>query len=107
MKFVPIISAGLGLSLTLRNGEGEAVGLISSCFVSSNRGAFCTNLQSGYLTANASVFDMKSGVNVKVDEWVDSTCKVRADADRAFRKWIKDACMREKLITAAVEFAQR
>lgn len=105
MKFDKMRKEGRGLSATLRNDSGQAVGMIHSCFVSSKRGAFSRNLEPGYLTAAAGVFDMKTGENVKVVDWSDSTCRLRVDADKAFRKWMRECGIRDKLIRAASEFA--
>lgn len=104
LKFDPVRSSGRGLSITLRKEDGEAAGLISSCFVSSNRGAFCSNLSPGYLTASASVFDLKTGKTVRVAEWTNSSCRRRVEADRAFRQWLRDENIRGRVMQAALDF---
>lgn len=104
LKFDQVRSSGRGLSITLRKEDGEPVGLISSCFVSSNRGAFCSNLSPGYLTASASVFDLKSGKTVRVAEWANSSCRRRAEADSTFRQWLRDENIRGQVMQAALDF---
>jgi len=108
MKFDKVTSVDRGLSFILRDEAGTIWGSISSCYVSSNRGAFSRNYSNGFLIMSASVFNMNAKADTPqhlkmrtIAEATDASCKRRCEADRRFRDWIKTENLREKLITEA------
>lgn len=107
MKFEPVCKQGRGLYIRLCNAQGEPVGSISSCYISSNRGPFSANLSKGYLTAKVSVFDMHTAREECVMEFENSDCRTRQEADNVVREWIRTENVREKLIAAALELARQ
>ena len=100
LRFDRIMYISRGLFLVLRDDQGKFVGAISSCFVSSNRGAFSRNLSDGYLTAQASLAD-ENGKDVVLMVMPETKCRTRAAAYKAVREWIKGASVRDALLTAA------
>ncbi len=100
-KFDAPTPVSRGVAILLRAEDGVVVGGITSCFVSSRQGAFSTNTRPGYLTATARITDPASGETTIVAEWSNSTCLRRADADKAFRAWIRANSIRDRMIEAA------
>lgn len=102
LKFDRMRYISRGLFLVLRDESENFVGAISSCFVSSSRGAFSRNLSDGYLTASASLAD-ENGKDIVVLEMPATKCRTRAQADKAVRDWIRTAEVRRILTERAYE----
>lgn len=90
-----------GLCLTLLNDAGVACGMVRSLFLPAPRGLFSSvAARPGHLTAGATVWT-DDGREVVVAEMLQQTHYYRREADRAFRKWLRESQIRQRMVSAA------
>jgi hypothetical protein len=106
-SFKFVLSTGLGsqrggLEFFMKDMSGNNCGLLASSFSPAPRGRFSSYAERpGYLRGKASVW-LPEGNSVVVQEMPMQEHYYRKDADKAFREWVRDNEIKDKMVDGFV-----